>query len=192
MAEVNMPGPQKYNEVSKKEKIVKGDVSTRKRPLNKKLADIFFVEDVETVKQYVIFDVIIPGIKRLAIDALSMMLLGSVRSSSSSGGKYHDYSNYSRNNSKNNRTDIDNNNRDKRDYRDVVLASRMDAEEVLKELREDINEHDKTSVGYFYQLVGMSSDWNDNDRGWYDLSGAQVRPCRDGYYIDLPRAVVIK
>ena len=77
---------QNYNESHKLEKVVTGEVTVRKKPLGRKLRDIFIVSDPETVRQYVIFDIIIPGVKRLICDSVEMILLGDTKASKA--GRY--------------------------------------------------------------------------------------------------------
>lgn len=180
---------QNYNESHKLEKVVTGEVTVRKKPLGRKLRDIFIVSDPETVRQYVIFDIIIPGVKRLICDSVEMILLGDTKASKA--GRYRDYASYDRGSSKNNRRDFTDRDRSKPDYRDYTFATRSDAEEVLRSLRELIDMYDRASVADFYDLVGQSTDYTENKYGWLNLDRARVMTCRDGYYIELPKAIVI-
>ncbi len=192
MAETKMPPVQNYNEIKKKSP---ENMAIRKPTLSRRLGDIFLVEDVDTVKQYVIFDVIIPGVKRVFLDALSMMLFGTTRS----GGNKNAYVDYTRPGA--NRTSAPAESRaTKRDYRDIAFTTRSKAEDCLMDLRVYLQEHGSVSVAYYCTWGDITPDWNDENRGWYDLSKVQVRtsqvigadgtPC-SGYYLDLPRPVVI-
>lgn len=183
------PAKTEYNKPEKMEKVIEGEVVKRKRPLGRQLSDIFLAEDWDTVKQYIVWDVIIPGIKYTFVNALEMMILGETRGGGN--GKYRDYTSYSRNNNKTNRRDFTDNNRSKPDYRDYTFQTRRDAEEVLAALRDRIREYGSSSVADFYDAVGQSTEYTENRYGWTNLDKASVRPCRDGYYIDLPKAIVI-
>ena len=48
------------------------------------------------------------------------------------------------------------------------------------------------TVADFYDLVGVTCDYTDNNYGWTSLRSAEVVRVRDGYIIKLPRALPIK
>lgn len=39
----------------------------------------------------------------------------------------------------------------------------------------------------FYNAMGMTAEFTDDNYGWTDLTGIRVRKIRDGYILDLPR-----
>ena len=86
----------------KVEKVIDGDeFVTRRRPLGKKMSDIFLNGDIDDVKSYLINDVLIPAVKETIFDmvnkGLDMLLFNSTsgRSSSKSNQTYISYNTYS-------------------------------------------------------------------------------------------------
>lgn len=67
----------------KVQKIVSGNVKTRKKSEMSKFKDTIFAEDVNSVKSYLFIDVIIPAIKKAIFETVTngvdMMLYGEVR-----------------------------------------------------------------------------------------------------------------
>ena len=179
----NTPAKQEH----RLEKVVTGEVTVRKKPLNRMLADVFLAEDWDTVKRYILWDVVIPGMKHTFVNAIEMMVLGEVK-----GGTRTDYTSFgSRNTPKNNRRDFTNNHRSKPDYRDYTFQARRDAEEVLGSLRELVSEYGSASIADFYDAVGLSTEYTENKYGWTNLDRACVRTCADGYFLDMPKAMLI-
>lgn len=181
-----------YSNESKKEvkKVVTGEVSVRKKPLGRAIADIFFAEDFTTVKKYVVYDIVVPGVKRLIVDAIRMMLLGEAGSGSGKGG-FVDYAGRSNRNSKSSIPDPIDRNTNRVDYRDITFRSRGDAEDVLRELRSLIDEYHQASIADYFDLLGQTSEYTDNKYGWFDLSHATIRPRTGGYFIELPKPIVL-
>ena len=87
---------QKSNQIDKPkvEKVVQGSVKTKNNVI-RKLAHDFISEDVPSIKQYLIMDVIIPTIKDAIVDTVSMLMYGKpgVHRSHSTASKvnYRDY-----------------------------------------------------------------------------------------------------
>lgn len=186
----------KEKEKEKKvEKVVQGQVQTRKKPLSKKFAETFLSDDVENVKGFIMFDVIVPTIKDTISNVVSsgvdMLLFGESRGHNTTrrGDKsYVSYSSYS--DRRGNRNDRSSARTSRHDFRDIILDSRGEAEEVLSNMVDILYDFHEVSVADLYDLCGISnSNWTDNKYGWTDLSGASVKRARGGgYVIDLPRA----
>lgn len=177
------------------EKVVTGSVTTRRKPLSKKFADVFLSSDMEDVKSYIVFDVIIPGIKDAIFDTISILLYGDARSGSSkrnSNQTYVSYSGYSSPKTKPKQS-ASRSRRDRTvtDIQDIIFESRGEAEEVLGNLVDFIVDYGVATVADLYDLVGITGPFTDNKYGWTDLSMATVVRVRDGYLINLPRAVAI-
>ena len=177
------------------EKVVTGNVTTRKKSLARKFADTFLSSDMDAVKSYIIFDVIIPGIKDSIFDTISVMLYGDTRSGSSRRGgnqTYVSYSGFSSQKAKSRQaSERIRRNRTVTDIQDIIFESRGEAEEVLGNLVDFIVDYGVASVADLYDLVGITGPFTDNKYGWTDLSMATIVRVRDGYLINLPRAVVI-
>ena len=175
-------------------KVVTGTAKTRKKSEAKKLANTFLPDDVTSVKSYILMDVIVPGIKNAIADVVSIMLFGEA---GRIGGKKGNGSKVSYQRYYDDRRD------DRRDYArpraaggydfdDIVVESRGDADLVLDQLEAAINQFGLASVADLYDLAGITSPrYTDNKYGWTDIRSARVVRIRDGYILQLPKAVQI-
>ena len=210
MAKVEMPGsedlPNNSNrarrekeEQKKKEIKAITKATTKKKSVGKKFAEAFIGDESEhnNIKDYILYDV--PAAKNTISDAitggLEMLLFGERRSSNSKmardrGKSYVNYSGYSR------RQDSQSerprrNAREKVWNDDIILDSRGEAEQVIDNLLDIIDEYGAASVADLYSLVGIDSEYTDNKYGWTNLSSANVSRTRDGYILNLPKAYLI-
>ena len=194
----------------KLEKVTKGEVKVKEKSLANKFADAFITDDLGAVRDHVVKEVIIPGIINAVLDAvndgLSMFFKVSPRrrSGSSGSGGYYDYSKQSTykygsnsvsSNASSNRSDTSTS---KLDYRGISFDSKEDANDVLSSMQDlaDPDQYNWASVADFYDLAGVSvknQSFTDNKYGWNlpMLRGAAIRRDRDGWYLDLPKPVVI-
>lgn len=185
---------QKPIEGKRAEKVVHGKVKTKKNN-TRKLTDVFITEDAANVKNYVLFDVIVPSIKKalydLVVGALDMTLFGgrgggNSKRSISDKVSYRDYNSISKRDERsygNTRTTSG------YSYDDIVLETRGEAESVLSRMDEIIEEYDSVRVADLYDLVGITGDYTDNKYGWTNIHNARVVRTRDGYKIEMPRAL---
>lgn len=176
-------------EEKKVERVVKGQVKSKKK---NKFADTFISEDAASVKEYIIFDVLIPAAKNAISDmvttGIQMMLYGEVRGTSKSKGSKVSYSKYY-----DDRRDRDYDRRSRTrsgyDYDEIILESRAEAEEVLNSMDDLLERYGLVSVADLYDLVGITGNYTDNKYGWTNLRHASVQRLRDGYLLKLPRAI---
>lgn len=178
------------------DKVVHGKVKTQKNN-KRKLADLFISEDAGNVKNYIFLDVIIPAVKKaiydLVVGALDMSLYGgrggSGKRSTADRVSYRDYNSVSR--------------RDTRSYEsarttsgysydDIVLETRGEAEAVLSRMDEIMEEYEIVRVADLYDLVGITGEHTDNKYGWTNIRNAKIVRVRDGWKIEMPRALPIR
>ena len=74
-------------------------------------------------------------------------------------------------------------------FEDIVLPTRDDAEEVLTNLLELIDNYGVASLADFYDLVGVPTTFVDYKHGWETLTRSSIVPVRDGFVLDLPRPI---
>lgn len=167
------------------EKIVTGKVTSKKRSHLQKLTDLLVPEDIDSVKNYILMDVIIPGIKDGIFDAIRTILYGGKggHGKPSTKVQYRNYYGSGRDGGTSNR------NRNNYDYNDIVLDDRGEAEEVLMRMDELLDTYGVVSVADFYDLVGVVGNYTDGKYGWTNLRNASVVRGRDGYKIRLPKAL---
>lgn len=218
MAVANLPPlgklPSEKNEPvetkKKLEKVTKGEVKVKEKSLANKFADAFITDDIGAVRKHVVEEVIIPGLINAVLDAvndgLSMIFKVSPRrrSGSSSSGGYYDYSKqstYKYGGSSSNSgtvTKSDNGSRERIDYRGITFETKNDANDVLSSMQDlaDPDQYGWASVADFYDLAGVSvknQAFTDNKYGWNlpMLRGVSIRRDREGWYLDLPKPVII-
>ena len=189
------PNSNKYKtEVSEKrvESVVTDTtkIKTRKRGLASKFASAFFSEDIKTIKDWVVMDVIIPSIKDAISNTVDMILFGSTHNRKPQGqygnASYVSYNNYY--NKPRQQTAARN---DEIDYQEIIYPTRGDAEGVLGSMCDLIVDYGSVSIADLYDLVGKAqySNHTDNKYGWRDLSSASVKRVREGYILSLPRVI---
>ena len=54
---------------------------------------------------------------------------------------------------------------------------------------EIMEEYHIVRVADLYDLVGVTGDYTDNNYGWTNIRNAKIVRVRDGYKIDMPRAL---
>ena len=179
------------------EKVVKGNVKTRKKSLGRKVQDTFISEDVENVKGYILFDVIVPAVKDIiddiVVNSLRMILYGDTKSGKErrkGGGTYISYNSYSQPNNRR-QTSVDKR-KSFNDFQDIIFESRGEAEEVLSNLVDIVIDYGVATVADLYDLVGVTGSFTDNKYGWTDLKSASVVRVREGYLIQLPKAAFVE
>lgn len=185
------PTNEPVEESKKVEKVVSGTVKTKKKGIGQKFADAFIPEDVESVKDHIWYEIMIPAGKKLIDDivtnGISMLLYGEsgrVKSNTKAGRvSYRDY--YEGKNTRRPTSSA----RTRYDYEDVILDTRYEAQMVLDRMFEIVDEYGMVSLNDLYDLVGITGNYTDNKYGWTDIRGAYVEHVRDGYMIKMPRIV---
>lgn len=174
------------------ERVVQSDVKVKKKGFLSKMREALISDDSASVKSYIFNDVLIPSFKRAVSDIITngidIILYGEARHSNKSSNsrvsytKYYDSSRDERYSSPR-RSDYS--------YNDIVVPTRAEAERVLDVLDDTIAQYGVASVADFYDTVGVTGQYTDNNFGWKSIAGAQVRGVRDGWQIYLPRPIQI-
>ena len=190
-------------EEKKIQKVVTGNVTVKKKGFFKKFKNSMISEDANSVGGYVVSDIVIPMVKDLVYNsirgALDMILWGGSSvgkrgrknvpyNSLNDGGTYH------YNGSSNSSNNVSHNKQKMNDYyniSEVMFDTRRDAEAVLETLRMVLEEFPSVSVAEFYDTLGQTAPHTTYKYGWTSLIDADVRSCRDGYYIDCPAPKLI-
>lgn len=167
------------------------NVVTKEKRVRSKFADAFFGEEIGSVKDYIIYDVIVPAVKNTIVDGITNtveMIFGvSPRKGKGRDRDYVSYASYYKSDRRDSRRTDYADRSARYDYRDITFASRVDADEVLNALRDLVEDYRQASVADLYDLCGITGNFQDHKYGWYDLRGTRVVRVRDGYEIDLPR-----
>ncbi len=172
----------------------KGSVKKKNDSLPKLLNSIF-ASDAKTVKNNVITNVIIPGIKKMISESFKSsvdgLLYGGEKKQSSTydrvSWRERDYTSYSSNNNQIRNTPGA--------YRvnDYGFVNRSDADSLLDKLKEYVARYGVVSIADFYDFLGEPHNFTDNNYGWTSLDEACVsRGNDDRWYIRLPKVILIK
>lgn len=176
--------------------VAKAKVVTKKK---NKLLSSFISDDAVSIKDYIVDEFLIPLVQKTICDIFEEIpktifygKSGRRRSSNSDRISYTKYS------SRRDR-DRDYRDRDRDSYRrtdifdstDIVFDSRGEAEKVLAVMDEIMQEYEIVRVADLYDLAGVSCDFPANDYGWTNIRNARVVHVRDGWVIEMPRAVSI-
>lgn len=195
-----MEEKEKKEERKEQKPVVKGQVKIKKEPLSRKFSNVFLSDTVDNVKSYIIFDVIVPGIRDLIYSMITngsdMLIYGrSGGNKGSGGGSKRDYTKFTRGSSgwSNNEPRRGGNPRDRHAYNDIIFDNRGDAREVLDCMSDILERFKMVSVADFYELAHAEEceTYADRKYGWYDLSGADIARDRDGYRIIFPKTELL-
>lgn len=165
------------------QKVVSGEVKRRKKSEVRRFADLFLPEDVENVKNHVIYDVVIPSIKKAISDTVNALLYsGNGSSKKSSTGSRFSYERCFDDRSVNGNKLKATSPKTSYTYDDVVLDSRGDAEAVLDKMAETIENYEFVTVAGLNEALGITGHYTDNNWGWYSIANARVDRLRGGGY----------
>lgn len=179
--------------------VVNGKVTKKKKGIGSKIGAILFDgNNVGDVKEYIIFDVIVPAVKNAISNAINggtdMLLFGERRSDSSRSSSSRGYTSYSSRSTS--RRDSS-----RQGYRrsslfeldDILLPTKLDATSVIDNMFNILDEYGVVSVADYYALVGEPSNYQMNAWGWENLNNIYTQRTRSGEYkIILPKPVNIK
>lgn len=167
----------------------------RKRTIDR-LAETFIGKDVGSVRDYIIFDVVIPAIKNAIVDACSngiRMLLGVDNGSRRKGDDYDTpYSTYYKSNRRDNNRNDTARRHTRDDYRDIVFTSEDGARDAIRKLKTRAYQYNTTSVADYKDILQITSgDFQENYWGWSKeeidrLAERGPRHVSDGWVLDLP------
>lgn len=211
MAEIKLPSnsisskssePNKTAPEKKFTKITTGKVTVKKKTGLEKFAETFFEDDIRNVMRTIKNEMLIPAVKNIAVNAInsavSMMIFGKdVRPN------YNGYTNFYQptQNQANaswtryytrNQAPYPSPNPSASGYSggpNVSFSLRRDAEVILDQMREAIATFGKVSLGDYYDLLGITTDYTDFSYGWYDLTTATIRPSGSEFIIVFPKAI---
>lgn len=183
-------------------RVTRNKATLRKKPLHKKFLDAFRPEDNVGFVEYTLLEVLVPGIKDAMADAVHGTIDNALGTSSRGRRRHHrdgGYTSYNRMSDARPRgrgsRDRDDDRRDSRrrearvadDVREVILDTRVEAEEVLDSLIELTSKYDVATMRDLLRLIGETPNPIHEDWGWYDFRGSRIHRVGGGYLLDLPR-----
>jgi len=182
-------------------KVAKGSVKMQKKPASKRFLESIGVEDGRTVGDYILWDVVLPSVKDMLAsvvkNGIDVFLYGQTkpknierrgRTSRVSYNRYYD--DYDRPPSRT----YTYRPRAAMDFSNIVFNDRSDAESVLNEMADIVQQYGFVKVSEFLALSGVDDSdisFADHGMGWERLVNVGVDRVRDGYVIHLPRPVPV-
>lgn len=176
--------------------VVKGSVKVKKESVGKKFSNVFLSDTFDNVKNYLVFDVIVPAVKDLVVDMISngtnMLVYGnssSGRSRNKRSGEKTSYTSYYRGGSNKDKDERKTVSRDRHGLSEIIFESRTDAKEVTDMMLELLDKFKVVSVADYYELSNAADleSYTDRKYGWYELDEMTITRDREGYKIRLPR-----
>lgn len=187
---------------SRASKVTTGKVNVKKKGVVETCIDSFVNEEIPNIKSYLVKDVLIPTIKNTIWDAftntLDMILYngdgkGPKRNGpGSSRNGANNYVSYNKYSSRDDRRNDNNNRRARYDFSYVTFDRERDAKDVLAQMDEIMEQYKLVRVADFYEMIGETPSFTDQKYGWNDIRNAKIRSTRSGYYIDLPKPLLIE
>lgn len=193
------PNSHKYKEEQQTQekrvlKVVKGSTKTKPKSKVHKFTDTFLSEDIDSVKDYVVSDVMIPAFKKLVSDiirdGIDMLLYGE-SGRRKDGRDSSDYVSYSRYYDRKDDRRSEPRARTRFDYNDIIFETRGDAERVRSQMMDIIDTYGFVTVADLYDLSDLDAPYTSNKYGWTSLRSAESVRGRDGYLLKLPKASLI-
>lgn len=185
------------------------NAKVKKKSVFKRVFEEFFVKDIKDLKDYVIFDLIVPKAKDLVsdtIDGVKNELLYGDNKSHVSGrpkttGTYVNYGGYSYRETPRKRVDEVARNA----FDGTVFISdfdekgnRVNAKDLAFSARDDMLDISErfpyATIADLYEIVGITTAYTDSDWGWTreTLSRIQLKPTNGGWLIIMPKAVPVQ
>lgn len=177
----------------KTEPIVTTPAIVKKKTGLRKFKEDFIESEISDVKESIFMDIILPAIKNTISDGIAtfvdMMLFGDTgrpRGRQSVRGGRVSYSSMYDSNPRNKIQTSRPSRVRVGQIDDVILASRVDAERVIRHLQDYIEEYGLAPVSELYDSVGYDTSWTDHSYGWEDISGYSITRVRDGFLLEMP------
>lgn len=191
-------------EPKKIERVVSGKVTLRKKPLGKRFLETFVGgDDAGSVWGYIVTDVLVPAAKDMVSDAvyqgIERILFGDVRNRVGGSRSFrHDsgghikYNRFAPQQSPVSRREdprrpLSRQARATHDFDEIVLSTKVEADEVIEQMFELLATYDAVTVSDLYGMLGQTGNFTDERWGWTDLRGAGSTRIKGGYLLDLPR-----
>lgn len=187
------------NEDRHVEKVVTGQVSTKKKSGITKFAGNLISDDAKNIKDYVFLDVLIPAFKKAISDivtnGIDIILYGESRGRNNrlpgdrvsyrSYGQYYDDAKRTTQRAVQRPMSFS--------YSDLIFDSRQDAQAVLNQMNDILYSYGFVRVADLMESAGVTGNpYTDNSYGWNSLNTAEVMITRDGWIIKLPRPIPVE
>ena len=195
LGDVTKQAPTESREIQKVEKVK----VVQKETVAKKTVTRFFGGDPKDVAMYTLRDVLLPALKETLLDIIckgsERLIMGDNapinRNFRRHNGRIDQYTSYNSMYDGPSRLNV-NRARSRYDFADILIDSRPKAEDILSRMNDLLDNYGVVRVSDFYNEVGVTGVYTDQNWGWTDLRGSSVRQVRGGWVIEMPQAKDIR
>lgn len=184
------------------ERVVTSEVIVQKKSVGRKFKDLFVEADFKSVVRYIMSDVLLPAARNTIVDVttkgIERMMYGESamrrRMSMGRGSHFSYQTPVSRGyggSPLRSAPPVPISQRSRSVREEFILSSREEADMVIENMNNIIEQYEVVSVADLNSLVGFPTSHVDNKWGWTFLGDIQIRQVREGYLIDLPAAEAI-
>jgi hypothetical protein len=203
----NKPTPEiaaDATEPVKVEPIVTGKVIRRKKSFGRRIKELVFSSETESLPEYLIGEVLVPAFKSLLIDFVTtgvQRAVGEVhgaRRPRQYGGHYSaprtqaytSYDRYAGSRPAASREDPQRrpSRRSSIDVGDFVVPDRIQADNIMDQLAADVEHYGGVSVAQLLGYLNEPSVYTDAKWGWTNLDHMRARKVPEGYLLMMPPA----
>lgn len=188
---------QKAPEEKKVERVTTAEPIRRRKSLGSRFKATFFSGDAKSAFGYVVSDVLVPSAKEAIAEAaqegINRIIFGDSRrkrtAPPSGPGGYVTYNKYHMSGQgpqQEPARQISRKARSRHNFDEIVLVSKVEADEVIDRMFDILGRYDSVSVADLYGLTGIQESHTDYKWGWTELRGAGAVRTRHGWLLDLP------
>lgn len=176
-------------------KVVKGKAKVKKKGEIRKFTDVFLADDLSSVKQFALEEVLIPSIKKLFYDIITggadmLIYKGQPGATKKHSGNFISYNRFS--DPRDRHPVAHSSVRSRFSYDDILFESRGEAEACRMQMCEVIDTYGFVTVADMYDMADLTAPYTSNKYGWTNISSADVVRARGGgYVLKLPKALPI-
>lgn len=174
---------------------IKGKATLKKKSFIQTIASAFIGESTDNVGGYILHEVLIPAakntIQEMVQSGIEMLLFGErqSRKPKDRGSTKISYGSYYKDRD-DHRDRPRASYRDKFDLSEIYFKDHNDAEDVLSNLCDTLEEYEQVTVADFFDLAGIDgATWAHHKYGWTDLRRAYNTHTRGGWQIVFPDPV---
>lgn len=186
--------------------VVEGTIVRKaKKGVGKRFVELFFSgETPKSVMTNVATGVVLPAVRDMLFtagrDALHRVLYPTGQSGAGGstwrqgGGAVIAYNRYAQSPTPqpDQRTTMSHQGRTTGNYEELLFQSRTQAEQVIDEMFLLLEKFGTVTVGDFFDLAGVSTEFPDRTHGWRSLQGVAPIPRDGGFILNLPRPEGLK
>lgn len=199
---INPPGNSNKEKapVDRPEKDIKQitTATVRQKSVWTRAKESFTGDSAQSVGGYIVFDVVLPAMQQLVVDAFQQgverLVLGDSRPNRARRTGERRHSNYQSHYQSSRagdgaRSQEPLRSREAHDFDELLIESRGEAEDVLDRLADLLEQYESVAVADLYRMVGRRPSHTDYRWGWTNLRSAQVRRVNRGYILELPTPI---